>query len=47
MKKFVMKFGTAIASLALMIATVNVNATCCFHAHQSEVPEAAKKLRRF
>ncbi|MBM7870407.1 cyclic lactone autoinducer peptide [Clostridium pascui] len=47
MRSFVLKFGSTIASLALMITALNVNTTCCFFSHQSKLPKGAKKLRKF
>ncbi|MDW5300055.1 MAG: cyclic lactone autoinducer peptide [Sedimentibacter sp.] len=47
MKKLVLKFGSAIASLALMITALNVNSTCYFLIHQPKLPKGAEKLRRF
>jgi len=41
-----LKFGGAIASLALMITSLNVNATCHFFIHQPKLPKGAEKLRK-
>lgn len=35
------------ASLALVVTMLNVNAACMCYAHQPELPEGAKKLRKF
>lgn len=35
------------ASMALVVAAIGQNSACFFIAHQDEVPETAKKLRRF
>lgn len=43
LKKFIIKFGGVIASLALMITAINVNATCMFVAHQPKLPEGVEK----
>lgn len=47
MEKFMMKFGTTLAGLALMITSLNVNTTCLFVAHQPELPKDSNKLRKF
>lgn len=47
MKNFIFRFGGLLASLALVVTTYNINAACAFHAYQAEMPEGAKKLRRF
>lgn len=41
------KLGTMAASLALLVASSNVNSTCVMVIHQPELPEGAKDLRRF
>lgn len=41
------RFGKILASLALLVTTMNANTTCIFITHQPELPEDAKKLRRF
>jgi len=46
-KNMVAKLGMILASLALLIVSLNVNTTCMFFAHQPELPEGAKKLRKF
>jgi len=47
LKKLVLKFGSAIASFALMITALNVNTTCYFLIHQPKLPKGSEKLRRF
>lgn len=47
MKKLIMKYGGVIATLALMVTTLNVNAACTFFAHQPKLPNGAEKLRKF
>lgn len=47
MKKFLQKYGGFIASLAIIVTTLNANTTCLFIMHQDELPESAKKLRKF
>lgn len=37
----------SIASMALLVVTSIQNSACFFIAHQDEVPQSAKKLRRF
>lgn len=46
MKKVMMKFGNMVAALALVAASMNVNATCGWHIYQEKVPESAKKLSK-
>lgn len=41
------KYAKILASLALLVTTANVNATCSLIAHQPKLPEDAKKLRKF
>lgn len=36
-----------LASLALIVTSINANMTCMYIAHQPELPEGAKKLRKF
>lgn len=47
LKNMILKFGSAIASFALMITALNVNTTCYFLIHQPKLPKGAEKLRRF
>ncbi len=46
-KNFMYSLGGVVASLALMITTLNVNTTCLYMAHQPKLPDSAKKLRKF
>ena len=46
MKKLMVKFGNAVAAIALVAATMNVNATCSYYVYQDTVPECAKKLSK-
>ena len=46
MKKVVLRFGGILASLALMVTSMNVNTTCMYLAHQPELPKGAEKLRK-
>ncbi len=51
MKKFVdkqfIKFGSHLASLALVFAAIAANTACCYWVHQPEFPIEMKKLRKF
>ncbi len=46
-KNLLYTLGSLTSSFALMITTLNVNTTCMLIAHQDELPESAKKLRKF
>ncbi len=45
LKKVILKLSGIIASLALMVTSMNVNSTCIFLAHQPKLPKDAEKLR--
>lgn len=47
MKAFVQKYGHMLAALALVITTITANSTCTWLTYQPEMPENAKKLRKF
>lgn len=47
MKNFMQKYAGMMAALALVITTMVANSTCYYTMHQDEMPEAAKKLRKF
>lgn len=47
MKTLMCKFGGSLAALALLVTTVSVNTCCSWYGHQSELPDGAKKLRKF
>lgn len=47
MKKFIMKFGGMFAALAMVVTSLTVNSACACIMHQEELPEEAKKLRKF
>ena len=47
MRNFVLKMSGLMASLALMVTMLNVNVACMCYAHQPELPEGSKKLRKF
>lgn len=41
------RFGGVLAALAMMVTALTVNSTCIYLTHQEELPENAKKLRKF
>lgn len=47
MKGFIKRHSGLLAALALVVTSLTVNSTCIYTMHQDEVPEVAKKLRRF
>lgn len=47
MKNFMQKYAGMMAALALVITTLVANSACMYTMHQDEMPEAAKKLRKF
>ncbi|MBE7719945.1 MAG: cyclic lactone autoinducer peptide [Lacrimispora celerecrescens] len=47
MNKLIIKVGGMLASLALMVTALNINTTCIMYAFQPELPQKARKLRRF
>ncbi|GLC77973.1 cyclic lactone autoinducer peptide [Lacrimispora brassicae] len=49
MKKLIVKYGSVIVALALilMVTTLNANTACTFYAHQPKLPDGAEKLRKF
>ncbi len=47
MRKIFLRFSSIIASLALIVTTINVNLTCMYIVHQPQLPKNSKKLRRF
>ncbi|MFV0499068.1 MAG: cyclic lactone autoinducer peptide [Bacilli bacterium] len=47
MKKFIYKYSHVISSFALVMTTLIANRTCTYVFHQPELPESAKKLRKF
>lgn len=46
MKKLLLKFGSLIAMVSIVAASVNVNSTCAFRIYQEAVPDSADKLRK-
>jgi len=47
LKEFIKKNSGFLSALALVLTTFTVNSTCFFTMHQDEIPEVAKKLRKF
>jgi cyclic lactone autoinducer peptide len=47
MKQLLIKIGTSLASLALMVTALNVNTTCMLFVHQPKLLDNAGKLREF
>lgn len=43
----IIKSNGFIAAIAMAVVTLMANSTCAFIAHQAEMPEGAKKLRKF
>ncbi|WP_295216113.1 cyclic lactone autoinducer peptide [Ruminococcus sp.] len=41
------RFGGMFAALAMLVTAWTVNSTCIYLTHQEELPEHAKKLRKF
>lgn len=39
--------GKVFAALALFVTVTNVNSACMYISHQPELPQNAKKLRKF
>lgn len=47
MKTIITKFGPMLAAIALFVTAVGVNTTCTWVGYQPELPEGARKLRKF
>lgn len=47
MKTIITKFGPMLAAIALVVTAVGVNTACSWVAYQPELPEEARKLRKF
>lgn len=47
MKKIILKYGDMLAALAMVFTTLTVNSTCTWMTYQEELPDTAKKLRKF
>ncbi len=46
-KKVYKNVLSLVASVALVLTTLNVNTACWYIMHQDEIPEEAKRLRKF
>ncbi len=46
-KKHIWKLGSCAAALAVMMTAITANSACVWFTHQEELPEEAKKLRKF
>lgn len=46
-KNILYSLGGMVATLAVVVTTLNVNATCLYMAHQPKLPDSARKLRKF
>lgn len=47
MKEWIKRYSGALAAFAIVVATLVANSACIYIMHQDELPESAKKLRRF
>lgn len=47
MKAIMRRYAGVIAALALVVTTVSANSACIWFTYQPELPETAKKLRKF
>ncbi len=47
MKKLTVSISSTLANIAMSAVKLNVNSTCLYIAHQPELPEKARKLRKF
>ncbi|MCC8024644.1 MAG: cyclic lactone autoinducer peptide [Clostridium sp.] len=47
MKKLFLKWGHVIASMAFFAAVYSANITCAHSYYQPQLPDSAKKLRKF
>ena len=47
MKNIILKLGSLISCLVLMITVSNVNQACTSWIHQPKLPQDAKSLRKF
>lgn len=47
MKKLLIKYSGMLAALAIVFTTMTVNSTCTWMSYQEELPDTAKKLRKF
>lgn len=39
--------SSLVLMFSFLVTTLSANTTCCYFAHQPEVPKTAKKLRKF
>lgn len=46
-KKLFIKFTALVAMIALAVTVMAVNSACIFLAHQPELPNNSRKLRKF
>lgn len=46
MKRLIVRFGSAIACLAMVITTLSANVTCACLAYQPELSDDIQKLRK-
>lgn len=47
MKKILMKYSGMLAAVAMVFTTLTANTACTWMSYQEELPETAKKLRKF
>ena len=47
MKNIILKYCGMLAALAMVFTTLTVNSTCTWMTYQEELPDTAKKLRKF
>lgn len=47
MKNIFVKLGKLVVAFSMVITALSVNAACPFVTYQPEVPESAKKMRKF
>lgn len=47
MKKLLMKYSGMLAAVAMVFTTLTANTACTWMTYQEELPETAKKLRKF
>ncbi len=47
LKNLLMRFGGIVASLALLVTSMNANTTCICFIHQPKLPKGTEKLRKF
>lgn len=47
LKKFVLKYGHVVTAFSFFVTSYGVNRICKTFLHDPEIPENAKKLRKF